>query len=88
MEVLLVHILEAHKQFVTKEVSPGGNREWLFTVVYANPHPTMREELWAELEQRASNYNRPWLLVRDLNETRSLDERDHGGRNGEALRQI
>ncbi|KAJ8441389.1 hypothetical protein Cgig2_009097 [Carnegiea gigantea] len=79
--ILHVYILEAREQFVTIVVSPEGYREWLFTAIYVNPHPSTREELRGELEQRASSYNHPWLLAGDFSKTRNLEERDHGGSN-------
>ena len=78
-DMVQLHILEPHEQFVTVEITSNGNRSWLFTVIYASPHPFVREELWEKLEARASTVNRPWLLAGDFNETRSLAERDHGG---------
>ncbi|KAJ8442674.1 hypothetical protein Cgig2_003718 [Carnegiea gigantea] len=36
-------------------------------------------ELWDKLESWASSNNRPWLMVGTFNETRSLEERNHGG---------
>ncbi|KAJ8443336.1 hypothetical protein Cgig2_015817 [Carnegiea gigantea] len=47
-------ILEDHEQFVTVEVLSGGIRQWFFTAVYANPHPSNQEELWNRLDSWAS----------------------------------
>ncbi|KAJ8448534.1 hypothetical protein Cgig2_012178 [Carnegiea gigantea] len=77
--IVHLNILDAHEQFVTAEISIRGSRQWLFTVVYANPDPSNREELWDKLESSASRINRPWLMAGDFNETRTLEERDHGG---------
>lgn len=72
-------LVHSHYQFVTLEVKGKGLRLWLFKAVYASPQPHAREELWAELTNVAGNTTMPWLLVGDFNETKSLDERDHGG---------
>ncbi|KAJ8447113.1 hypothetical protein Cgig2_022842 [Carnegiea gigantea] len=74
-----LRVLEAHDQFVTTEISVRGTRTWQFTAIYASPHATLREELWTKLEHHANSSRAPWLLAGDFNETRSLEERDHGG---------
>ncbi|KAJ8420871.1 hypothetical protein Cgig2_023871 [Carnegiea gigantea] len=78
-DVLQLHILEAHEQFVTAETFPEANKSWFFTAIHANPYLSTREELWDKLETRASRINRPWPLARDFNGTRTFDARDPGG---------
>ncbi|KAJ8437488.1 hypothetical protein Cgig2_007465 [Carnegiea gigantea] len=78
-ETLWVQILEAHTQYVTMELSTQGNQSWQFTTIYASPQNSLREELWTRLTSHANNTGRPWLLAGDFNETRSLEERGHGG---------
>ncbi|KAJ8437463.1 hypothetical protein Cgig2_012903 [Carnegiea gigantea] len=74
-----LHLIESDQQFITIEVITSRKGHWFFTAIYANPHPSARDELWAKLEDRASTMSRPWLLAGDFNETKSLLERDHGG---------
>jgi len=69
----------AHEQFISMEINIGGMRSWYFIAVYANPHPYLREDLWNKLESQAESFQRPWILAGDFNETRNLDERNHGG---------
>ncbi|KAJ8450090.1 hypothetical protein Cgig2_033284 [Carnegiea gigantea] len=60
---LKLHLIEAHNQFIIVEVNISGNKSWLFTAIYANPHPAARDELWQKLERIAMIMHRPWLLV-------------------------
>ena len=39
----------------------------------------MREQLWCELESFSGSINIPWMLAGDFNETKNMEERDHGG---------
>ncbi|KAL2921090.1 Medium-chain specific acyl-CoA dehydrogenase mitochondrial [Bienertia sinuspersici] len=52
------------------EITRVGKVPWYFTVVYANPDPTERHNLWRELQGFAMQHNKPWLLAEDFNETR------------------
>ena len=74
-----IAVLNSHEQFVTVEIKSQGQVDWLLTFIYASPQPQTREVLWQELQHRASEYQRPWLLAGDFNETASLEERNHGG---------
>jgi len=76
-----LNLVQSHRQFVTMEVTRRGIRPWLFTAVYASPIQQIREELWTELSIFAGVTSAPWMLAGDFNETRNLDERDHGGRD-------
>ncbi|XP_074298539.1 uncharacterized protein LOC141629436 [Silene latifolia] len=78
LEVVYVTPVTHHQQYITLEVARQGELPWFFSAVYASPDPTNRRVLWSELEEFARANNRPWLLTRDFNETRSLSER-HGG---------
>jgi len=71
-------IITSHDQFVTIEITPPNRRSWLLTIVYANPHGPLREALWQELAQCATDFRKPWLLAGDFNETAYLEERNHG----------
>ncbi|XP_074303688.1 uncharacterized protein LOC141638174 [Silene latifolia] len=84
-DVVTVNPVMEHQQFMTFEISRNGEHPWFFTAVYASPDPSNRRELWAELENFASNNNIPWMIAGDFNETRSLAER-HGGDSNMARR--
>ncbi|XP_074289370.1 uncharacterized protein LOC141614525 [Silene latifolia] len=83
--VVTVNPVREHAQFITVEVARNGDFPWFFSAVYASPDPTNRRELWTELENFARDNNRPWIMVGDFNETRSLSER-HGGDSNMARR--
>jgi len=69
----------AHSQFITMEVHRTGICPLCFTAVYASPVVQQREELWREIEDFAGQVDKPWMLAGDFNETKNLEERDHGG---------
>ncbi|EOY08460.1 Uncharacterized protein TCM_022921 [Theobroma cacao] len=43
------------------------NAFWFFTVVYGNPSPNIRCQLWEELSSFESTVTGPWLLASDFN---------------------
>jgi len=79
-----VDVLNTHEQFVTVEIKPHGHPSWNLTFVYASPHLQTRELLWPQLQHLATDYQKPWLLAGDFNETATLEERNHS--NPEMLR--
>ncbi|XP_074289227.1 uncharacterized protein LOC141614378 [Silene latifolia] len=80
-DIVIVHPVNEHRQFITIEIARNGELPWFFSAVYASPDPSNRRELWVELENFARNNNQPWLLAGDFNETRSLSERQGGDSN-------
>jgi len=74
-----VNILRAQPQFITMEIVSSGVRPWFFTAIYASPVAHQREVLWRGIEGFAGIVDKPWLLAGDFNETKNLEERDHGG---------
>ncbi|KAJ8443511.1 hypothetical protein Cgig2_016994 [Carnegiea gigantea] len=79
LEDVEVDIIHAHEHYVTMEIKQRRHLKWVCTVVYASPHVQMREILWAELQQFASQCTHLWLIAGDFNETINLKERNHGG---------
>ncbi|KAJ8441577.1 hypothetical protein Cgig2_003083 [Carnegiea gigantea] len=72
MDVFLVD--QGQMKYVVKKASTNG------TVLKDKDSKIYtREKLWLELTNVANNITMPWLLVGDFNETKSLDERGHGG---------
>lgn len=47
---------------------------WLFSAIYASPDSSLRRDLWCELERTKNNYQWPWLVASDFNETSSMNE--------------
>ncbi|KAJ8441388.1 hypothetical protein Cgig2_009096 [Carnegiea gigantea] len=58
---------------------PYGEDGWLFTAIYGSPQEAAREKLWTLLETFVSTHTKPWLLVGDFNETRSMAKRQNYG---------
>jgi len=42
--------------------------------LYTNPYESARQTLWTILSDYVANQQRSWLLARDFNETRMLNE--------------
>ncbi|CAL5336206.1 unnamed protein product [Camellia sinensis] len=42
--------------------------EWVLAAVYASPNPNLRDQLWHNLENVATNLDRPWLVAGDFND--------------------
>ncbi|KAJ8422016.1 hypothetical protein Cgig2_007566 [Carnegiea gigantea] len=70
-----LHLVKSSTQFITMDVNPGSTRPWSLTIIYASPHETLRQSLWANLSEYGRTCNKPWLLAGDLNKTRSMEER-------------
>ncbi|XP_028113727.1 uncharacterized protein LOC114311755 [Camellia sinensis] len=49
--------------------------EWVLVAVYASQNPTLKEELWNELEEVANNMEKSWLVAGDFNDYTSQSER-------------
>ncbi|XP_074277180.1 uncharacterized protein LOC141600825 [Silene latifolia] len=84
-DIVSVTPIIEHQKFLTVEIARLGELPWFFSAVYASPDPTNRRELWTEFENFARNNNHPWMLARDFNETRTMEER-HGGDQNMARR--
>ena len=63
-------------QHLTVEIKKTGDDPWLFSAVYASPDSNLKRDLWAELENIRRNYNGPWLLAGDFNDTVCMSERN------------
>lgn len=78
-----VTAFEEHSQHLTVKISKLGETPWLFSAIYASPDSGRRRELWRKLEEVKDNFNGPWLLAGDFNETMSIEERN--GANGSEM---
>ena len=74
-ELVTVHPIIKHEQYITMTISRVGAVPWYFSAIYASPDPSKRNELWQELREFAGSHNEPWLLAGDFNETRFPSER-------------
>lgn len=48
--------------------------DWVFSAIYGNPNPRIRDTLWEDLESVAENNRKGWMVAGDCNDTVSLDE--------------
>ncbi|KAL8143889.1 hypothetical protein V2J09_016921 [Rumex salicifolius] len=71
---VFVSEVDVQVQAVTLKVRRTGEHIWLFSAIYANPKPAMREYLWHHLLEVAADNDLPWLLLGDFN-TANLEER-------------
>lgn len=69
-ELVNVQPIVKHEQHITMDITRTGSTLWYFFVIYASPDPTKRKDLWKELKDFSLSHNKPWLIVRDFNETR------------------
>lgn len=76
-EEVSVTPIETHGQYITVKIARIGEDPWMFSGIYASPDSSIRTELWRALEEVKRNFNGPWLLAGDFNETRTMEER-HG----------
>ena len=56
-----------HNQYLSFEIACG-NKSWVCSVVYTNPIPSVRRQLWHYLKNHRSMVNKSWLILGDLNE--------------------
>lgn len=68
-----------HSQHLSVEIRKNGDDPWLFSAVYASPDSILRKDLWRELENIKAQYNGPWLIAGDFNETMCMNERNGTG---------
>jgi len=59
-------------------VKNGNEKEWLLSAVYASPDAQVRKPLWGYLKKLDDAINFPWLVVGDLNEVVSGNEKQGG----------
>ena len=66
----------SNSQHLTVEIKKIGDEPWLFSAVYASPESNLRRALWDELDEIRRNYEGPWLLAGDFNDTVCMSERN------------
>ncbi|KAJ8446074.1 hypothetical protein Cgig2_017576 [Carnegiea gigantea] len=78
-EEIHLTLIDSHTQFVTMEATQRGEGlGYLLQYMQSPPCTHRREELWDKLRHFASRTAQPWMLEGDFNETRTLEEKDHG----------
>ena len=61
-------------------VKGAEGEEWMLSVVYASPNPSIRRHLWEYLFHIDNSIKFPWLVVGDLTAMVHLAE-NNGGRS-------
>ncbi|KAI8004098.1 hypothetical protein LOK49_LG08G00289 [Camellia lanceoleosa] len=62
-------------QVIYATVHKEDYEEWVLAVVYASSNPTLRDQLWHNLEDVANNLDRPWLVAGEFNDYANQSER-------------
>ena len=62
-----VEILENHRQYIHMQVDDRRGTNCLITAIYASPVPTVRKQLWINLNRLALGMGDPWLIGGDFN---------------------
>ena len=75
-EEITVPAYGSSSQHLTVEIKKIGDDPWLFSAVYASPESSLRKDLWDELEKVRRDYEGPWLLAGDFNDTVCMSERN------------
>lgn len=61
-------------QAIHASVKKDDYEEWIFSTIYGNPNPRIRDMLWEDLESKAVNIGDGWMIAGDLNDTANQDE--------------
>ncbi|KAI8011548.1 hypothetical protein LOK49_LG06G02178 [Camellia lanceoleosa] len=62
-------------QVIQATIHKEDYEEWILSAVYASPHPSLRDELWNNLEAAAQSMEQPWLVAGDFNDYANHNER-------------
>lgn len=75
-----VEILSSHPQFVHLRIHPKNNvPKFLVTFVYGSPNASIRNFLWQELRNIASQVTEPWVTLGDFNTYLQASDKMGGG---------
>ena len=58
-ECMNVKIIKTHPQFIHMRVSYKEEREWMLSVVYGSPNPSLRRTLWKDLNKNLIDLSEP-----------------------------
>ncbi|KAJ8771638.1 hypothetical protein K2173_026815 [Erythroxylum novogranatense] len=58
-------------------VMADGN-SWILSAVYASTTPSLRDQMWDDLQERFAGRNLPWLVIGDFNDVLSREEKQGG----------
>ena len=73
-----IKILESTIHCIHGIVNEGSIDEWVFTVVYANPNITLKQQCFEKVAQLARNIRTPWMVIGDFNEILLASEKVGG----------
>nr|KYP75106.1 hypothetical protein KK1_007804 [Cajanus cajan] len=76
--VAILSEFASHPQAISFTVAEG-SKNWVCTVVYANPQMDLRQQVWAHLWELGGRVTLPWLVLGDFNEI-LLSTECRGGR--------
>ena len=79
-ECMNVKIIKTHPQYIYMRVSYKEEREWMLSVVYGSPNPSLRRTLWKDLNKNLIDLSEHWMIVGDFNSVTTAEEVSHGGR--------
>ncbi|OMP03577.1 Endonuclease/exonuclease/phosphatase [Corchorus olitorius] len=74
----LVNVVEKGGQFISIFITDNKGLRWALTVVYASPTPSVLDFLWNYLNDFDEFDNIPWLLLGDLNQVLTAEEKSGG----------
>lgn len=55
-------------QVIHATISRTDFEDWVFSAVYGSTNPVARDLMWYDLQQRAANDNKEWLVAGDFND--------------------
>lgn len=69
-----LNITHVTSQAIHASVKIDDYEDWIFSTIYGNPNPRIRDAVWEDLESIADNMRKGWMVAGDLNDTVSQDE--------------
>ena len=73
-----VKIIKTHPQYIYMRVSYKEEREWMLSVVYGSPNPSLRRTLWKDFNMNLIDLSEHWMIVGDFNSVTTGEEVSHG----------
>jgi len=73
-----VTVLSIRPQIITLLIEKNNEQPWVLSSVYANPTPSIREELWEFIEKCTVFDDVAWMVIGDFNQIVSAEEHHDG----------
>ncbi|KAH7864210.1 hypothetical protein Vadar_027048 [Vaccinium darrowii] len=70
-----VSAVEVTNQVIHATISRADFDDWIFSAVYGSTNPTARDLMWYDLQERASNDDKLWMLAGDFNDHAESSEK-------------